>query len=69
MPDTLTAGNSVNPQAEQDAYNLVTLEQDAEESIQRLRDQANEREVALARAPVALRKMTRLQARKLGIHF
>ncbi len=53
----------------QDEYDLTTVEADAEKEIQRLRDRANDMEVALARAPATIRKMTRIQARKLGIHF
>lgn len=58
-----------SPAPSQEEWELKTVEQDAEEEIDRLRTRANEMEVALARAPLAIRRMTRIQAQKLGIHF
>lgn len=67
MPNETVVEPSPAPAHEE--WELKTLEQDAEEEIDRLRTRANEMEVALARAPLAIRRMTRLQASKLGIHF
>ena len=46
-----------------------TWETVAQQEIDELRDRLTKREIALARAPAALRKMTRATANLLGVYF
>ena len=61
----------VNPSTpDQDAERAVeTLEQAMEKRIENHRQELNQMEASLARAPVQIRRMTRSQAEKLGLWF
>lgn len=63
-----TAGQATAENAHE-AWLVETYEQYAEARIDDLRSQANALEAALARAPVQIRRLTRSQGQKLGIHF
>ena len=67
MCDQVATAKNESPAVEE--WELRTVERDVEEEITRLRNRANEMEVALARAPLAIRRMTRIQASKLNMHF
>lgn len=65
MPD-LTKANSELSHEERMAETWETV---AQQEIDELRDRLTKREIALARAPAALRKMTRVTANLLGVYF
>lgn len=48
---------------------LQTFEQALEERIQSLRDQANTLEANLHRQPAQIKRLTRVQAEKVGLYF
>lgn len=60
---------SVNPEFNEAQFNSVTFEESMEEELAEQRRRLNEKEAAFARLPVAIKRMTRGQARLVGLHF
>lgn len=68
MPDKPVSDATAHHE-EQESQLAQTLEEAVTEELEEARKRINEREAALARAPLQVRRMTRATAMKIGLWF
>ena len=67
--DTCAQGVVVNPEFDEVKFNSITFEESMEEELAENRRRLNEKEAAFARLPAAIKRLTRGQARLVGLPF